>query len=83
MSLDKITESGICSISGEVILQEASFLQLDIFFMANKDLMHDHTKVENKTKHREKVPHCDSVLQRNSLVPPLKAPLKSKRKRKE
>ncbi|KAL3688259.1 hypothetical protein R1sor_014568 [Riccia sorocarpa] len=25
------------------------------------------TKAENKTKHREKVPHCDSVLQRNSL----------------
>ncbi|KAL3690078.1 hypothetical protein R1sor_016387 [Riccia sorocarpa] len=42
------------------------------------------TKVEKKTKkHREKVLHCDSVLQRNSLVPPLKAPLKPKRKRKE
>ncbi|KAL2652568.1 hypothetical protein R1flu_020696 [Riccia fluitans] len=42
------------------------------------------TTIEKKTKkHREKILHCDSVLQRNSLVPPLKAAPKPKRKRKE
>ncbi|BBM99005.1 nucleolar protein 53 [Marchantia polymorpha subsp. ruderalis] len=40
--------------------------------------------IERKTKkHREKILHCDSVLQRNSLIPPLRAPLKPKRKRKD
>ncbi|KAL2633718.1 hypothetical protein R1flu_005197 [Riccia fluitans] len=53
MSLDRITRSGICSIQGEIICKrcdgsqtvdynlQASFLQLDNYFMANKDLMHD------------------------------------------
>jgi hypothetical protein len=51
--LDRITRSGIISIQGEVLCKrcdgsqtvdinlQASFLQLDNYFMTNKDLMHD------------------------------------------
>lgn len=53
MSLDRIARSGICSIQGDVVCKrcdgsqkvdynlQAYFLQLDNYFMANKDLMHD------------------------------------------